>query len=116
MKEYFGWVQGSDMAAIYVHLSGRDVDSAILKLHGIQDEQDDGKREGLSPRDCSRCQLRNPGSNKFCSRCGLPLDEEAAVQMLKADFERKRADQTFDKLVEDEEFKEMLLRKVRELS
>ncbi|MBI5051296.1 tyrosine-type recombinase/integrase, partial [Candidatus Micrarchaeota archaeon] len=29
MKEYFGWVQGSDMAATYVHLSGRDVDIAL---------------------------------------------------------------------------------------
>jgi site-specific recombinase XerD len=34
MKEYFGWTQASDMAAVYVHLSGRDVDSALLKLAG----------------------------------------------------------------------------------
>ncbi len=35
MKQYFGWVQGSEMASIYVHLSGRDVDNALLKLNGI---------------------------------------------------------------------------------
>lgn len=34
MKEYFGWVQGSDMASVYVHLSGRDVDNAILDVYG----------------------------------------------------------------------------------
>ena len=34
MKEYFGWTQASDTAAVYVHLSGRDVDSALLKLAG----------------------------------------------------------------------------------
>ena len=34
MKEHFGWVQGSEMAATYVHLSGRDVDNALLKLQG----------------------------------------------------------------------------------
>jgi hypothetical protein len=34
MKEYLGWTQASEMAAVYVHLSGRDVDSALLKLAG----------------------------------------------------------------------------------
>ncbi|MDI6799059.1 MAG: tyrosine-type recombinase/integrase, partial [Candidatus Aenigmarchaeota archaeon] len=34
MKEYFGWVQNSKMASIYVHLCGRDTDEAILKMYG----------------------------------------------------------------------------------
>jgi len=33
--EYLGWVQGSNMPRVYVHLSGRDIDKAILKLNGI---------------------------------------------------------------------------------
>jgi hypothetical protein len=45
MKEYFGWVQSSDMASVYVHLSGRDVDSALLKLHGMI--QEDGVKEDM---------------------------------------------------------------------
>lgn len=35
MNQYFGWVQGSDMPAVYVHLSGRDVDDAVLKANGV---------------------------------------------------------------------------------
>ncbi len=35
MNEYFGWVQGSGMPSVYVHLSGRDIDDAILKASGI---------------------------------------------------------------------------------
>ncbi len=35
MNLYFGRVQGSDMPSVYVHLSGRDVDDAILKANGI---------------------------------------------------------------------------------
>lgn len=35
MNDYFGWVQGSGMPSVYVHLSGRDVDDAILKANGI---------------------------------------------------------------------------------
>jgi integrase/recombinase XerD len=36
MKIYFGWAGGSDMASVYVHLSGRDVEDAILRLYGIE--------------------------------------------------------------------------------
>jgi integrase/recombinase XerD len=35
MNAYFGWIQGSDMPSTYVHLSGRDIDDAILKANGI---------------------------------------------------------------------------------
>jgi site-specific recombinase XerD len=35
MDAYFGWIQGSDMPSIYVHLSGRDIDDAVLKANGI---------------------------------------------------------------------------------
>jgi integrase/recombinase XerD len=35
MNAYFDWIQGSDMPGIYVHLSGRDIDDAVLKANGI---------------------------------------------------------------------------------
>jgi Site-specific recombinase XerD len=35
MNVYFGWPQGSDMPGVYVHLSGRDIDDAILKANGV---------------------------------------------------------------------------------
>jgi integrase/recombinase XerD len=38
MNTYFGWIQGSEMASVYVHLSGRDVDYAILKANGVLDK------------------------------------------------------------------------------
>jgi site-specific recombinase XerD len=31
--EWFGWVQGSDVPARYVHLSGRDIDNAYDQMH-----------------------------------------------------------------------------------
>jgi hypothetical protein len=39
MKEFFGWTQSSKMAATYVHLSGRDVDNALLKIYGLKIEE-----------------------------------------------------------------------------
>lgn len=35
LKQFFGWTQSSDMAARYVHLSGRDLDSIMLKINSI---------------------------------------------------------------------------------
>lgn len=35
MRQLFGWTQSSKMTAVYVHLSGRDVDNALLQLHGL---------------------------------------------------------------------------------
>ena len=34
LKAYFGWTKSSTMASTYVHLSGRDIDSAILQANG----------------------------------------------------------------------------------
>lgn len=52
MKEYTGWVQGSDMASVYVHLSGRDVDNAILGAYGLKG-QDTKEIEKFKPVACA---------------------------------------------------------------
>jgi len=33
MKVYLGWSMGSDMVSVYVHLSGRDMDSKVMELN-----------------------------------------------------------------------------------
>ncbi|MFQ5722301.1 MAG: tyrosine-type recombinase/integrase [Candidatus Aminicenantales bacterium] len=111
MKEYFGWVQASDMASIYVHLSGRDVDNALLKVYGIKNEEKEESE--LKPRNCLRCKELNPFSNKFCSKCGMILDEELMNKRIQQDLDRKNADQILDQLVKDEEVREIFLRKLK---
>ncbi len=49
MCEWFGWVQGSDRPATYVHMSGRDVDGTYKELHDI-DEKKEPRKSELSPR------------------------------------------------------------------
>lgn len=39
MKVLFGWTGESDMPARYVHLSGKDVDSALLRINGIVQQE-----------------------------------------------------------------------------
>jgi len=80
MNEYFGWVQGSDMPATYVHLSGRDVDDKMLRIYGLKREGKE-KEEELKPKECPRCKYINGPTDRFCSRCGAVLDEEEAVKI-----------------------------------
>lgn len=79
MNEYFGWVQGSKMASIYVHMSGRDVDNALLKLHGVV--VDEKKVDEMQVRICPRCKEKNSPTQQFCGRCGSPLSLEIFFSM-----------------------------------
>jgi len=97
MKQYFGWVQGSDMASVYVHLSGRDVDNALLKLNGIE-VNEEKKEQELRPLICPRCKARNSPDAKFCSNCGLCLDPKTAVRI---DELREKADRLMKELIKN---------------
>lgn len=116
MNEFLGWVQGSDMPAVYVHLSGRDVDNALLKTYGIAPDSKEGVQTQLKPKPCPRCALQNAATNKFCSRCGTVLEQRTAREMIKRHLERSQADEIVDILVEDNEFRAMLSRKLKELT
>ncbi len=78
LKEYFGWVQESKMAAQYVHLSGKQVDDAILKMHGLVKEE--MKEDILKNTVCPRCKHSNDVNNSYCAQCWLPLTQQAAVE------------------------------------
>ncbi|MBI5222833.1 tyrosine-type recombinase/integrase [Candidatus Micrarchaeota archaeon] len=102
MKELFGWVQGSDMAATYVHLSGRDVDNALLKLHGLAKPEDE-QEDKMKVRICQRCKEHNSPIAKFCIKCGLPLDEKF---LAKVEHEIQTGNYINNKLWENEEYRE----------
>ena len=66
----------------------------------------------MKPKSCSRCHQTNPATNEFCLRCGLPLDQATESELLRKDLERKDADAALDGLLHDEEFREMLIKKI----
>ncbi len=111
MNQYLGWVRGSDMPATYVHLSGRDMDEAVLKMRGLKPKEE--KIEStLAPRKCPRCDHTNKATSKFCSRCGGVLDIQTAVTMQE---EIRMMDEKFSKLLQDEETQKFLVKKMVEL-
>lgn len=109
MCEWFGWVQGSDVPAKYVHLSGRDVDNALLKMHGIKEPEED---EVLKPQNCPQSGETNPATNKFCSTCGTILDEEKADEIIEKEKKMETASGTMEKLMQDDEFKQFFTEKL----
>ena len=80
MNIFFGWVQGSDVPRIYVHLSGRDIDKAINRLYGIEEEEEEKERVA-KPIKCPRCGYINAPTDRFCGRCALILDEKERLKL-----------------------------------
>lgn len=80
MNVFFGWVQGSDMPRIYVHLSGRDIDRAINKVYGLEEEEDEKEVE-IKPKKCPRCGYVNAPTDIYCGRCALILDEKERLKL-----------------------------------
>jgi integrase len=123
--EWFGWVQGSDVPAKYVHLSGRDIDNAYDQMHGLYEPDDDEKTPDVV--ECDRCQELNEPSASFCMRCGFALDQETAAEIeeqteqdVKEDYRDTDPSDTetvelldaFDEALDDPEFKEELLNRI----
>jgi site-specific recombinase XerD len=81
LNAYMGWVQGSGMTRVYVHLSGRDMDDAILEMHGIKKAEGQEQAGRLEPKKCPRCEKLNDFEARMCNRCGLPLDPETAIKL-----------------------------------
>lgn len=87
--QYLGWVQGSQEAATYVHLSGRDLDRTMLEMHGlVEEEREESKFKTI---ECPRCRLSNDPGAKFCSGCSLGLDEKSVMEY---DQQKEQATQT----------------------
>jgi integrase/ribosomal protein L40E len=112
LKEMFGWTQSSEMAAVYVHMSGRDVDKALLKIHGLVGEETIEEEEKLKVVKCPRCGDKNSPIAKFCHKCAAPLDVRTMIEI---DQARNEADALMNRLLEDPDVKGLLEKKIRQL-
>lgn len=82
LKQFFGWSGSSKMASTYVHLSGRDIDGAILEANG-EELPAKKERSELKSKKCPACREENGVEFQYCSRCGSPLDISVAMQQEK---------------------------------
>jgi len=94
LEQYAGWIHGSKMAKQYVHFSARDLEDAVLELHGLKkSEATDGLPKLV---ECPRCGNKNPPGNVRCGYCGLILDRETAIKI--EEGEKRREDEILRRL------------------
>jgi ribosomal protein L40E len=115
MNQYFGWVQGSGMPATYVHMSGRDVDNAILTMNGIA--LDEKKEIKMNVQKCPRCELINSVDSKHCSRCGGVLNLRYAMEIEEQHRQaveiRQKADNLMSRLMKDPDVQKVIIEKLK---
>ena len=80
LKAFFGWSGGSRMVATYVHLSGRDVDNAVLLANGIINEKGERTMPKLVSRICLKCGKTCEATATICQNCNTPLDIDPSKQ------------------------------------
>ena len=98
-KMYFGWSGGSTMVARYTHLSGRDINNAILKANGILvDEKGELLQPKLAVKQCAKCNDKNEITAKYCTRCGTPLDKRIIEETLNTDIKDRELSKIKDAL------------------
>lgn len=80
--QFMGWVIGSQESRTYVHLSGRDLDDAVLKMHGKKTKEEQKKKIEIKkkePKPCPRCRTVNDHLANMCQVCGLGLDKKTIM-------------------------------------
>lgn len=118
LKEYMGWQQSSEMARVYVHLSGRDVDNAILAMNGLT--ADTKPRKLTVPIRCHVCSTFNDAETERCEKCRSPLTQDAVNSDLTAQTQRSQLTQISELILHylylslSEEHREAITRGLRE--
>ena len=88
LEQYAGWVHGSKMTRRYVHFSARDLEDAVLELHGFK--KSEGTQGLLKLVECQRCRNKNSPANVRCGFCGMILDKETAFKIEEREQEREK--------------------------
>jgi site-specific recombinase XerD len=79
LKEFYGWSQGSRQTATYIHLSGSQIDSTLLKHYGIstKEELEIEKNKLIQ---CPDCKKYSSGLSIFCQSCGMKFQDSKDEQ------------------------------------
>ena len=87
LEQFAGWTYGSKMTRRYVHFSARDLEDAMLELHGLKTSS---KAESLAKLvECPRCNSKNPFGDMRCGVCGLILDKKEALRFEETELQRE---------------------------
>lgn len=72
LKIMYGWSMTSKMPAVYVHLSGKDLDAKLTSMYSGKPYEP--PKPGFVPAVCPRCSEKSSPGMLYCPRCASPLD------------------------------------------
>ncbi len=110
-KKFFGWTPDSKMLSTYVHLVDKDANDAILRMYGIQPQDDPSTQP--QARQCGMCHATNPSGSRFCYGCGCALDVTAPAE---AQAREKRAEDVLAQFLRKPQVRELFKRMVQEMN
>jgi integrase/recombinase XerD len=92
LKIRYGWSMGSRMPAVYVHLSGQDLDEKLEEIYAGRPIQ--LSKPQFAPIMCIRCGEPNTPGVRYCKKCGTPLiaEEIERTRVAVDEIERRLAD------------------------
>jgi integrase len=61
----------------YAHLTGADIDAAMLGRYGIAPESGHQRQQRVEPRQCAHCHAVNPPVANYCAVCGRAFTDDA---------------------------------------
>jgi integrase len=91
LRRFAGWTANSNMPAVYINPTKKDVKQSILEADGILPEEQEEKPEpeiDMQPVICPRCGKSNAFDAKYCAICSLIIDEKLALEVKEADNEK----------------------------
>ncbi len=83
LKVMYGWAMGSKMPAVYVHLSGKDLDGKLSALYSGRPVEP--PKPEFAPAICPRCSERASPGMLYCPRCASPLDPREQSRIILED-------------------------------
>ena len=98
-----GWEDNSDMPAVYVHLSGADIEKKILEKNGLIEEDEDQKAPPTKPKECPRCKTKNSYDSQYCMICSAVLDPKKAKEIEDREIEKSNDIEDLKKQVEGQQ-------------
>jgi len=72
----------TDQFITYAHLTGQDVDDAMMSYYGLEDDSKQTKKlRKMEPVQCPACKHINTPRSDFCSGCGNRFTDKAVTDM-----------------------------------
>lgn len=87
LEDRMGWVRGSDAAARYIAVFGREAENKFASIHGLEVEE--SSSDEIAPVECPRCGRETPREEDFCMWCNQALKQEA-INRIKEDRDELR--------------------------